>query len=178
MFRRVSRYTPQSLNTSIHENFHVILLQKIITKQLCKNSYERNWNVWEIIIFFMESNTILDNFNREAFIRRCSVKKMFLEISQNSQENTCARASFLIKLHALGKFYKFSKSDVIWWCRKMDFYFLLNGKEPCFTRKYSNKKRGGHVDYDVDSVALFACANCMAKHTDEDERLRCPKYIQ
>ena len=27
-----------------------------------------------------------------------SVKKVFLEISQNSQENTCARASLLIKL--------------------------------------------------------------------------------
>ena len=28
-------------------------------------------------------------------------KKVFLEISQNSQENTCARVSFLIKLQAL-----------------------------------------------------------------------------
>ena len=33
----------------------------------------------------------------EAVARRCSVKKVFLKISQNSQENTCARASFLIK---------------------------------------------------------------------------------
>ena len=30
----------------------------------------------------------------------CSVKKVFLVISQNSQENTCARVSFLIKLEA------------------------------------------------------------------------------
>ena len=30
--------------------------------------------------------------------RRCSVKKVFLKISQNSQENTCDRVSFLIKL--------------------------------------------------------------------------------
>ena len=30
--------------------------------------------------------------------RRWSVKKLFLEISQNSQENTCARDSFLIIL--------------------------------------------------------------------------------
>ena len=30
------------------------------------------------------------------------LKKVFLEISQNSQENTCARDSFLIKLQALG----------------------------------------------------------------------------
>ena len=40
--------------------------------------------------------------NSEAVARRCSVKKVFLEISQNSQENTCARVSFLIKLQASG----------------------------------------------------------------------------
>ena len=34
----------------------------------------------------------------EAVARRCFVKKVFLEISQNSQENTCVRVSFLIKL--------------------------------------------------------------------------------
>ena len=34
----------------------------------------------------------------EAVVQRCSVKKVFLEILQNSQENTCARASLLIKL--------------------------------------------------------------------------------
>ena len=34
----------------------------------------------------------------EAVSQRCSVKKVFLEISQNSKENTCARVSFLIKL--------------------------------------------------------------------------------
>ena len=38
----------------------------------------------------------------EAVARRCSVKKVFLEISQNSQENTCARVSFLIKWQASG----------------------------------------------------------------------------
>ena len=31
---------------------------------------------------------------------RCSIKKVFLKISQNSQENTCARVSFSIKLQA------------------------------------------------------------------------------
>ena len=29
-------------------------------------------------------------------------KKEFFNISQNSQENTCARASFLVKLYAWG----------------------------------------------------------------------------
>ena len=33
-------------------------------------------------------------------------KKLFLEISQNSQENTCATASFLIKLQAASLRYK------------------------------------------------------------------------
>ena len=30
----------------------------------------------------------------EAVTRRCSVEKMFVEVLQNSQENTCARVSF------------------------------------------------------------------------------------
>ena len=33
--------------------------------------------------------------------RRCSVKKVFLQMSQNSQEKTSGRVSFLIKLQAL-----------------------------------------------------------------------------
>ena len=44
----------------------------------------------------------LCTINKKAVTQRCSVKKVFLEISQNSQENTCARASFLIKLQASG----------------------------------------------------------------------------
>ena len=38
----------------------------------------------------------------EVVVRRCSVKKVFLEISKNSQKYTCARASLLIKFQALG----------------------------------------------------------------------------
>ena len=34
----------------------------------------------------------------EAVVQRCSVKTVFLKSSQNSQENNCARVSFLIKL--------------------------------------------------------------------------------
>ena len=36
----------------------------------------------------------------EVVAQRCSVKKMLLEISQYSQENTCVRVSFLIELQA------------------------------------------------------------------------------
>ena len=48
------------------------------------------------------------NFRRlvgfsEAVVRRCSVKKVLLEISQNSQENTCAKASFFIRKETLAQ---------------------------------------------------------------------------
>ena len=45
--------------------------------------------------------TIYATVASEAVARRCSVKNMFLEISQNSPENTCARVSFLIKMQVL-----------------------------------------------------------------------------
>ena len=38
----------------------------------------------------------------EAATRTCYVKKVFLKISRNSPENTCARVSFLIMLQAWG----------------------------------------------------------------------------
>ena len=44
------------------------------------------------------------NFLKHYYFRsshlKCSLKNVFLEISQNSQENTCAGDSFLIKLQA------------------------------------------------------------------------------
>ena len=36
----------------------------------------------------------------EVVVWMCFVEKVFIEISQNSQKNTCARISFLIKLQA------------------------------------------------------------------------------
>ena len=34
----------------------------------------------------------------ESVVQRCKFKKLFLKIPQNSQENTCARVSFIVKL--------------------------------------------------------------------------------
>ena len=42
----------------------------------------------------------IKNKLQEAVVQRCSVKKVFLRNSQNSQENTCARLSLLITLQA------------------------------------------------------------------------------
>ena len=41
---------------------------------------------------------------KEAVSQRCSVEKVFLKILQNSQQNTCARVAFLIKLQASPSF--------------------------------------------------------------------------
>ena len=53
--------------------------------------YEKGVNIFQLKWLILE----------EAVAQMCSMKKVFLEISQNSQENTCARVSILIKLQAL-----------------------------------------------------------------------------
>ena len=54
--------------------------------------------------FLMKSNNLKSAIRRpsiiEAATRDVLCKKVFLEISRNSQENTCARVSFLIKLQS------------------------------------------------------------------------------
>ena len=50
-------------------------------------------------------------FNTEAVVRRYSVKKLLLKISQISQENNCARVSFLTKL--LGSACKFIERETL-----------------------------------------------------------------
>ena len=52
----------------------------------------------------------------EVVAWRYSVKKMFLNILQNSQENTCARVSFLIKLQTSG-----FDSESTFWIQKVLF---------------------------------------------------------
>ena len=49
----------------------------------------------------MRKTLIIDvSQDSDAVAPRCSVKEVFVEISQNSQENTSARVSFLINLQA------------------------------------------------------------------------------
>ena len=54
---------------------------------------EKLWNIW---LLFCEFNLVI-MVNTEAATRGVLIKKVFLEISQDSQENTCVRVSFLIK---------------------------------------------------------------------------------
>ena len=50
----------------------------------------------------LQKNFIMDVpfYTSEVVVRKYSVKKLLLKISQNSQENTCVRVSFLTKFQA------------------------------------------------------------------------------
>ena len=84
--------SPQSANSRKRESFTRIYLldyksliqDDFLAKFLCMKKQQENL----LVIYQMP----------ETVIGRCSVKKVFLEILQNSQENTCAIVSFLIKL--------------------------------------------------------------------------------
>ena len=70
-----------------------------------------NDNSWTFFFFVIHDDRLSIYRYRlqhtEVATRSVLCKKVFLEISQNSLENTFARASFLIKLHALNL--KFTK---------------------------------------------------------------------
>ena len=63
----------------------------------------------------------------EAVAQTCSVKKVFLEISQNSQENTCARVSFFIKLQ--GSACQFIKKETLTQVFSCKFCEISKGKD-------------------------------------------------
>ena len=58
------------------------------------DSLNRTFSVFSAIAFHKH---IRVNPISDAVVQRCSVKKVFSKVSQNSQENICARVSFLIK---------------------------------------------------------------------------------
>ena len=81
-----------------------------------------------------------------------------------------------LKIHNLKRSNQTATREV-----KIDFFFLSNSKEPCFTQIYT--KQCGHVDRDFDSLAQFrnTYAKCMGKHMDVHETkawLRCPVCVQ
>ena len=54
---------------------------------------KKEWREWSSYLEILNPH----RQETEAVVQRCSVRKMFLEISKNVQENTCASVSFLIK---------------------------------------------------------------------------------
>ena len=71
-----------------------ILLGSLLEFLLC--SHTKIDFIW--VIKIVKTVKLIDTKYSEAATRGVLYKKVFLKISQNSQENTCARVSFLIKL--------------------------------------------------------------------------------
>ena len=69
---------------------------KFLRAPILKNIYER------LILdaYIKASSPVFKGL--EAVTRRCSVRKVVLKILEKSQENSCVRVSFLIKLQASG----------------------------------------------------------------------------
>ena len=57
--------------------------------------------------------TTENEVNAEAVTQKCSVKKVFLKIFQNSKESTCARVSFLTKLQASALYLQLIKKETL-----------------------------------------------------------------
>ena len=76
-------------------------------------------------------------------------KKAFLEISQNSQENTCARVSFLVKLQASSLQFYFIKKETLTQVISCEFCEIsknTSGDCFCHLSKYFDKLYG-NIDH-------------------------------
>ena len=81
----------------------VSLFNKVADLQLVTLLKKRlQHRCFPVIIAKSLRTSILQNMCKwglsKAVIQKCSAKKVFLEVSQNSQENICARIFFLKKL--------------------------------------------------------------------------------
>ena len=89
-----------SLGTGLIKLYHFWLVWKLDWISfgvflLCEHHCLHIFRILILLVFYIAMN--------RSSHQRCSVKKkVFFEISKNSQENTCTRASFLIKLWGLG----------------------------------------------------------------------------
>ena len=121
--------------TITQKNSEAVPLEKNKLNKIYTNLFGKNLSQWNNIAWANMVNIpvkriyrcilllswVYNYQNIEAVVKRCSAKKVFLEISQNSQENTCANASFLIKLQASGldkKIRKFMKAIKIFLSNK------------------------------------------------------------
>ena len=81
-----------------------------------------------------------------SWISRCSIKKVLWKILRNSQENNCARASFLIKLQTSGCEFREN-------CNNTIFYIRTTASEFCteFLRKYAKNEILRNTTVQIDS---------------------------
>ena len=110
---------------------------------------------------------------REAVVQRCSVKKMFLEVSQNLQENTCARVSTLLKKKTWHRcfpvnFAKFLRTS-----------FLQNTSGGCFCCYFLFTYFMYSLLFAVFIYVLFTNRyyNCTSKVRQMNNMLQCTKLM-
>ena len=109
----------------------IVIAVKIMEKQLIKVS---------ALVQFCLISSLCSKY-LEAVVERCSVRKVFLEISQNSQEKTCARSYFLINLQATAllscEFCEISKNTFLHRTPLVaaSEYFVHNCKNCCICNK-------------------------------------------
>ena len=58
------------------------------SSEICKSGHNKHYSTDYIPFLIRDARFLIIT---EAVIWRCSVEKVFLEITQNSQENTCAK---------------------------------------------------------------------------------------
>ena len=92
-----------------------------------------HWTLLYLIVFMHRTMTEL-----EAVVRGCSVKMVFLEISQDSQENTCARDSDLINFIKKESLAQVFSSE---FCEIFRNTFLQNTSGGCFWRVGSSQQK-------------------------------------
>ena len=86
---------------------------------------------------------------------KCSVKNVFLEISQNSQENNCARVCLLVKLQGSGVF--------LWILRNfLGHLFLQNASGDCFWTNHSISLEANRNDSHSSAQIFGRCKLCIA----------------
>ena len=99
MFFKIDVLKNFEIFTEKHLCWGLFLIKLQVATQVFSCEY---WEVFKNrVSYYIEHLWLLIlKLQNKAVTQRCSVKKVFLEISQNSKENTCARDSFLINLQA------------------------------------------------------------------------------
>ena len=116
-------------SSSFINNFELVFIYwdmtcnlfKLSTMLLSKPEQDFRLNLWKYLHLHISIN-----FRRSH--QMCSIKKVFLKISQNLQENTCSRISLLITCRPQVLFYRTPPGDCFWnLCnhfRLMQLFFL------------------------------------------------------
>ena len=94
--KQLYRYGERLLKTSVEE---VVIILIIVTRNVLIELMKNSFDAWVLV----------SSLKYRSSPQRCPIKKGVPKISQNLQENTCGRISFLTKLQACN----FIKKDAL-----------------------------------------------------------------